>query len=165
VWSEITDLFKARYTRTALAALIGVSWALSAHAAEVWKLNVEKSKFSSSANTLVMDRYTGKMSGPDGDAKGVPAPKKFLIISNGKLYLATDATAYDALSGNGARAVDYTRWKDMNIVEIGDNVRSVDFCGFSCQRGLPDNRMTLTFKAKGVDPRGMMGNEVVLNTK
>jgi hypothetical protein len=53
----------------------------------------------------------------------------------------------------------------MRLVQIGDKVRAVDYCGFRCQSGLPDNRMTITFHAKdNIDmSKQPMHNVVVLN--
>ena len=43
--------FETRYAAIALAGLFSAVLSLSAHAAEVWKVNFEKSKFSSGSNT------------------------------------------------------------------------------------------------------------------
>lgn len=78
--------------------------------------------------------------------------------------MATDWAADDAAS-KGIRPVDYARWRDMDVVQIGDNVRSADLCDVRCQGGLPSNHLTLTFKAKGADAREMMSTGIVLNTR
>jgi hypothetical protein len=44
-------------------------------------------------------------------------------------------------------------------VLIGTNAQSADHCGFRCQSGLPDNRMTVTFKA--VDGRAQQINDML----
>jgi hypothetical protein len=49
--------------------------------------------------------------------------------------------------------------KDGKAVLIGTNAQSADHCGFRCQSGLPDNRMTVTFKA--VDGRAQQINDML----
>jgi hypothetical protein len=142
--------FETQYAAIALAALFSAALSLSAHAAEVWKVNFEKSKFSSGSNTLVLDRDNGKAT---VDEKGNPTANTLLIVSHGRIYLAMDEATYNA-THNGVRTVDYPSMPGMKLVQIGDNVRSKDYCGFRCQSGLPDTRMTVTFTAKGLDPRG-----------
>jgi hypothetical protein len=154
-----TNRFETRYAGIALTFLLSTALSLPAHAAEIWKVNLAQSTFSSGSNTLVLERASGKASSQATDAKGNPAPGTFLVISNGKIFLAAD----DATSGAGVRTIDYNGWRDMNLVQIGDKVRSADHCGFACQAGLPDRRMTLTFTAKGVDPSKQMSNILVLN--
>jgi hypothetical protein len=134
---------------------------LPAHAAEIWKVNLAKSTFSPSANTLVLERTDGKAPMQSVDAKGNPTAGTFLVISKGKIFLAADDATY-ATSSGAVRAVDYNSWRDMKLVEIGDKVRSADHCAFACQAGLPDRRMTLTFTAKG-DVSKQMSNILVLN--
>ena len=146
--------FETRYAAIALAALFSTALSLSAHAAEVWKVNFEKSKFSSGQNTLVLDRDNGKAT-TQVDEKGNPTASTLLIVSNGGIYLAMDEATYNA-THNGVRTVDYPSMPGMKLVQIGDKVRSADYCSFACQGGLPDRRKTLTFTAKGVDPRGDM---------
>ena len=138
--------FETRYTGIALSVFLSAALSLPAHAAEIWKVDLAKSTFSAGANTLVLERASGKET-RGSDAKG--AAGTFLVIANGKIYLAADGSASDATSSTGARTVDYTAWKDMKLVQIGDKVRSADTCGFGCQAGLRDSRMTLTFTAKG----------------
>jgi len=51
-------------------------------------------------------------------------------------------------------------------VQIGDKVRSVDYCGFRCQSGLPDNRITITFVAKdNIDMSKQRMNDIVVLNK
>ena len=151
---KFTTRFETRYAAIALAALFSAALSLSAHAAEVWKVNFEKSKFSSGSNTLVLDRDIGKAT-TQVDEKGNPTASTLLIVSNGGIYLAMDEATYNA-THDGVRTVAYPSMPGMKLVQIGDKVRSADYCGFRCQSGLPDRRMTLTFTAKGVDPRGDM---------
>ncbi len=162
MWSKFTH-HEARYAGMALSALLVAALSLPAHAAEIWKIDLAKSQFGPGSNTLVLERDSAKATNPGIDAKGNPST--FLVISNGKVYLATDPSVSDATSGNVVKTVDYTRWSDMKIVQIGDKVRSTNYCGFACQAGLPDKRMTLTFTAKGMDVSKQMGNILVLNTR
>jgi len=121
-----------------------------------------KSTFGPGSNTLVLERGSGKAT-QGIDAKGDPAANAFLVVANGKIYLAATEAASDATSSTGVRTVDYTAWKDMKLIQIGDKVRSANYCGFACQSGLPDRRMTLTFTAKGGDPSKQMSTILVLN--
>ena len=66
-----------------------------------------------------------------------------------------DEATYNA-SHNGVRTVTYPGMPGMKLVQIGDNVRSKDYCDFRCQSGVPDPRMTVTFIAKVADPREEM---------
>jgi hypothetical protein len=154
--------FDTRYAGIALSVLMSAALSLPAHAAEIWKVDLAKSTFGSGANRLVLERASGKAT-QGMELKGTPAPGTFLVISNGKIYLAADESASDATSSTGVRTVDYTAWKDMKLVQIGDHVRSTDnYCGFRCQSGLPEGRMTLTFTAKG-DVSKQMSTILVLN--
>jgi hypothetical protein len=161
MWYKFPNHFETRHAGIALAVLLSAALSLPAHASEIWKVNLAKSKFGSGANTLVLERNSGKATSQGIDAKGNPNANTFLVISDGKIYMATDEAAYDP-SGNGVRRVDYTGWKNMKLVQIGDNVRSTDHCGFRCQAGVPDPRLTLTFTAKG-DVTRQMSNVLVLN--
>ena len=150
---KFTTRFETRYAAIVLAALFSAALSLPAHATEVWKVNFEKSKFSSSSNTLVLDRDNGKANAKGVDEKGNPTANKLLIVSHGRIYLAMDEATYNT-THNGVRTVDYPSMPGIKLVQIGDNVRSTGYCGFRCQSGLPDRNMTVTFTAKGVDPRG-----------
>ena len=158
-----TNRFETRHAAIALTVLMSAALSLPANAAEIWKVDLARSTFSSGANTLVLERASGKATNQATDATGNPGT--FLVISNGNVYLATDESAYDPSAGGGFKKVDYTRWSDMKLVQIGEKVRSTEYCGFACQSGLPDKRMTLTFHAKGADPSAQMGNILVLNTR
>jgi hypothetical protein len=52
----------------------------------------------------------------------------------------------------------------MKIVQIGEKVRTDDFCDFHCQAGHLETHRTLTFSAIGGDPTSKMGSVIVLNT-
>ena len=150
-----------------LSVLLGAALSLPAHAAEIWTVNVAKPKFGTSASTLVLERNNGRSAASAADAKGNPSASTFLIISSGKLYLATD-DADAASSGNGVKTVDYSRWRGMKFVQIGDRVRSADSCGFSCQSGLNQSaviasHMTLTFTGKNVDAGRQMSTTLVFD--
>jgi len=161
--SKITNLVKTRNARLALAVLLSATLALPAHAAEIWKVNFAKSKFSSGSNTLVLERDSGRTTAQGIDAKGTAAGSSFLVISNGKLYMATDEGASNVDSSTGVRKVNYSLWSHMKLVQIGGNVQSADHCGFRCQGGLPENHMTLTFTANGIDPSGQMRDVLAVN--
>ena len=154
--------FETRYAGIALTVLLGAALSLPAQAAEIWKVDLAKSTFSSGSNTLVLERVSGKAPPQSIDAKN-PNAGTFLVISNGKIFLAADDGTYATSSGNGVRTVDYTGWKDMKLVQIGDKVRSADHCRFACQAGLPDRNMTLTFTAKVDDVAKRMSDVLVLN--
>src|SRR5262249_28655987 len=109
----------------------------------------------------VLQRYNGKAN------SGAPengAESKFLVISNGKIFMASGA-GQEVFSNNGLK-VGYDQLRNMRILEIGENVRNADHCGFNCQAGLKENYLTLTFTAKnGLDTAEMMSNGIVLNTR
>ncbi len=113
----------------------------------IWKVDPANSKFSSGSATLTVER-TGSVN---------PTAGRFIVVSKGSVYLVTGATASDI---KGVKPVDYTgMMKDGKAVLIGTNARSADHCGFRCQTGLPDNRITLTFKA--VEGRGQQINDML----
>ena len=119
--------------------------------AGLWKVNPAKSNFSSGSATLTIERV--------GDAN--PATGSFIVISNGSVYRVTGATAYD---GKGVQQVDYPRLaREGKAVLIGTNARSADLCGFRCQGGLPEPRMTVTFKA--VNGAGQQVNDMLAEQK
>jgi len=157
-----TNRFETRHAAFALTVLMSAAFSLPANAAEIWKVDLAKSTFSSGSNTLVLERASGKAT-QGIDAKGDPAANAFLVVANGKIYLAAAEAASDATSSTGVRTVDYAGWKDMKLMQIGDKVRSADTCGFACQGGLSDRRMTLTFSAKGGDVSKQMSTILVLN--
>src|SRR6476660_3901537 len=77
-------------TLAALALAAASSSAVSAQNAakmEVWTVNMAKSTFNSTSGTLVLEQ---SKAAPDVDAKGYPAAHTFLLLSSGKLYLATE---------------------------------------------------------------------------
>jgi hypothetical protein len=105
---------------------------------DVWTVNMTKSTLGPASGTLVLEQQK-----PPVDTAGYPASHSFLLVSNGKLYLATD----NASSGTGAKNAAYSRWTGMKLSQIGNEVKSGDVCGFRCQSGLTDRRpMTIVFK-------------------
>ena len=69
----------------------------------------------------------------------------------------TGAAASDS---KGVKLVDYAGMvRDGKAVLIGTNARSTDHCGFRCQTGLPDPRLTLTFTA--VNAAGQQINDML----
>ena len=91
-----TNRFETRYAGIALTVLLSTALSLSAHAAEIWKVNIAKSTFSSGSNTLVLERDSGKATTQGIDAKGDTPASTFLVISNGKIYLAEDGVGSSA---------------------------------------------------------------------
>jgi hypothetical protein len=122
----------------------------------VWKLNMAQSTFGTDKGTIVMERDTGaKASGATANGSNT-----FLVVSNGKVFLAESEDAYAA---NGIKTIDYSSWRGMRLVEIGDRVRIEDHCGFRCQSGLPENRIRLTFRTTTDMSKTPMHDLVVLN--
>lgn len=158
MWNKPT-LSARNYCGIALSLILSSALSLPAHAMEKWKIDMAKSHFSSGSNTLVLERATGSPATPGKSAGGT-----FLVIAGDKVYLATDETAFDSASGT-VKTVDYSRWKDMKIVQIGEMVRASDYCDFHCQTGTIQTRRTLTFTAVGGDPSSQMSGLVAVNTR
>jgi hypothetical protein len=158
MWSKSSLGSPRHYGGIALTLLLSSALSLPAHAMEKWKIDLAKSHFSSGSNTLVLERDTGSPAAPGKAAGG-----SFVVISGDKVYIARGETAFDAASGK-IKTVDYNRWKDMKIVQIGEKVRTNDYCSFHCQAGHLESRRTLTFTAVGGDPSPQMRDVVVLNT-
>ena len=116
-------------------ALPGAGLAATSSDDGIWKVNPAKSSFRYGSATLTIERARAAN----------PTAGSFIVISNGSVYRVTGATASD---GKGVEQVDYARMTtEGKAVLIGTNVRSTGPCGFRCQGGLPEPRMTLTFKA------------------
>ena len=161
MWSKPSSQSTRHYGRLALMVLLSSALSMPVYATEKWKVNMAKSHFSSGTNTLVLERDTGS----SGATAGKPAAGTFLVIAGDSVYLATDESAFDAASGKPIKNVDYNRWKEMKIVQVGEKVRTNDVCGFRCQAGHPETHRTVTFRATGGDPSSKMGSVVVLNTR
>lgn len=123
----------------------------------LWTVNMAKSKLGPTDNRLVIVPAQGKAT------PGQRSSASFLVIANGKIYLATDE---NAAAGGVIRTVDYSRWSRMKLLEIGNHVQSDAYCGFRCQHGLTDPRgITLSFKSKGYDmAQAMKTGVLVLNS-
>ena len=116
-------------------ALPGAGLAATTSDDGIWKVNPAKSSFRYGSATLTIERARAAN----------PTAGSFIVISNGSVYRVTGATASD---GKGVQQVDYARMAtEGKAVLIGTKVRSTGLCGFRCQGGLPEPRMTLTFRA------------------
>jgi hypothetical protein len=115
----------------------------------LWKVNTALSKFHSRSSSLVIERATAT----DGTGGS------FVVISNGKAYLATPAA--DASSG-GVKAAQYGAWKGMKLTQIGIGVRAINKCAPVCQFGQVSDRLTVTFRNVGAGGQPM-GNLLALD--
>jgi hypothetical protein len=133
-FSARRTLFSALTALALAAALPQASLAATTSDDGIWRVDAAKSNLSSGSATLTLER-----------AESVnPAAGSFIVISKGSVYRVTGATAYDS---KGVQRVDYaTMTREGKAVLIGTNARSADLCGFRCQGGLPEPRMTLTFR-------------------
>ena len=111
-----------------------------------WKVDTAHSKFSGGMATLTLSRAEGAN----------PAAGAFIVISKGNVYQVTGAAAYDS---KGVKPVDYTLMSEGRAVLIGTKAQSTDHCRFRCQSGLPDPRVTMTFKA--VDGRAQQISDML----
>ena len=127
-------LFSALTALALAAALPQAGLAAATSDDGIWRLDAAKSSFSSGSATLTLER-----------AESVnPAAGSFIVISKGSVYRVTGATASD---GKRVQQVDYASMtREGKAVLIGRNVRSAGLCGFRCQSGLPESRMTLSFR-------------------
>ena len=98
-----------------------------------WKIDVAKSHFGPDYSTIVIERA-------DTSSGAHSASGNFVVISNGNVYLAT------APEGYGAKNVDYSGWKDMRLVQVGEKAQSIDPCMFRCLTGVVERWMTLRFR-------------------
>jgi hypothetical protein len=163
---------KSKFTRHSMLAAIAASFmlaggfALPAYAATQsitlapgdWKIDTAKSHFGSERNTMIIERVGASQ------ANAGNVSDTFVVVSNGKVYLATASDAFDKSAANGIKKVDYARWKDMRLLQIGENAHVSDYCGFRCQSGGPEDHLTLTFRSvNGGMPE--TGNIVVYNQR
>jgi hypothetical protein len=108
--------------------------ALAAGSDGIWKIDAAKSNFSSGSATLSLRRVTQPTPGAGG----------FIVVNRGNVYLVTGATAYDS---RDIQKVDYDLMATQGTAKlIGTAARSRDVCGFRCQSGLPESKITLSFK-------------------
>ena len=127
--------------RTLISALTALAFsaalpqaALAAGSDGTWKVDAAKSSFSSGSATLSIKRVTEATPGAGG----------VIVVSNGNVYLVTGATAND---GRSIQPVDTARAATQGkAVLIGKNAHSRDTCSFRCQGGLPEPKITLSFK-------------------
>jgi hypothetical protein len=99
-----------------------------------WKVDTARSRFSLGVATLTLSR-------PEG---ANPAAGALIFISKGNVYQVTGAAANNS---KGVKPVDYTLVSEGRSVLIGTKAQSTDHCRFRCQMGIPDPRITMTFKA------------------
>ena len=116
------------------AALPQAGFAAASSDLGIWKVDPAKSNFNSGNATLTLER-AGAVN---------PAAGSFIVISKGRVYLVTGAAASDS---KGVKPVDYTNMSAGKGVLIGADARAIDHCGFRCQSGLDEHRVTLRFKA------------------
>ena len=116
----------------------------------LWKVNPAKSSFGSGSATLAIERA----------ASATPGTGSFIVVAKGSVYLVNRATA----TSNAIQPAEYARMKrEGSAVLIGTNARSADPCGFRCQGGLSESRITLTFKP--VDGAGKQINDMLAEAK
>ena len=111
-----------------------------------WKVDTAHSKFSNGIASLVLSRAEGAN----------PTAGRFIFISKGNVYEVTGAAIHDS---KGVKPVDYTLSSEGRSVLIGTKAQSMDQCRFRCQIGLPDPRVTMTFKV--VDGRAQEINDML----
>jgi hypothetical protein len=101
----------------------------------LWKINPAKSSFGSGSATLSIERV----------ASANPGAGSFIVVAKGSVYLVKRASVGDS---KGLQPADYARMtSEGSATLIGTSARSADTCGFRCQGGLTESRMTLTFRA------------------
>jgi hypothetical protein len=88
--------------------------------AGLWRVNVARSTFGPSYNTMVIERVSTAAAAADG---------AFVVISGGYVYRV-----------NGA-ARDMENWRDMDLELIGYDVRASTSCRSRCQA------ITVTYRA------------------
>jgi hypothetical protein len=133
--SKTTALRTVTFTLAALVLAAAMPQAGFAATSDdgIWKVDAANSKFSSGIANLKINRVAGV----------TQTAGRFIVVSKGNVYRVTGA-AYDS---KGIKPVDYTLMSEGRAVLIGTNAQSTDHCRFRCQGGLPDPRVTLTFKA------------------
>ncbi len=100
----------------------------------LWKVNAAKSIVGSGSATLAIERA----------ASANPGAGSFIVVAKGSVYLVKRASVAD---GKGLQPAQYAQMtKEGSAVLIGTNAKSADTCGFRCQGGLAESRITLTFR-------------------
>ncbi len=149
--------FKMRPAAVAFGLALMTAMPLSAQADELWTINMAQSRFGSVVKTIVLEHNSGALVAPNA------VPASFLVIDKaGKVYLVTEDSTANAGSGKDVKPVAYNRWRDMNMVQIGDGARVNIPCSFRCQHGLPEKQIAVTFFGKTFD-FSQMDKTVVLN--
>lgn len=146
----------------ALALLLNAAFPLSGNAVELWKVNFKKSQFGPGSSTLVLEREKGTVVSEAANGTGNSPSAQFVVITDSRIFVASDDGTATASGTGGVRTVDYAKWKGMKLVKIGENVRVTDICSFSCQSGLLPRRITLRFTSSGIDVKDQMKEVAVL---
>lgn len=133
--SRITSTTAARRAGFGLSLLVGVF--SQAAFADNWTINMDRSKFGPTGNTLALERHIS----PRPAAKSVSG--NTVVIQNGGIYLARPGAPLE-LIGTGVHA-------------IGD-------CGWVCKNSQPNTRLVLGFNSTGAGPHDM-GDAVVFNSR
>src|SRR5258705_11148449 len=94
-----TNRLETRHAAFALTVLMSAALSLPANAAEIWKVDMAKSTFGVGANTLVLERASGNAT------QATSAAGTFLVISNGRLYVAAHESPSDETSSTGVRLI------------------------------------------------------------
>lgn len=127
-------------TRTLFSTFAAIAFAAGfAHTAnaqtniQAWTLDAAQSDIAAGKASIIR-------------AKAGSIAESFLFIANGKVYLGV---AQDGKKGLAKAA--YSGGNSLRAVQIGDHARMSGSCGFRCQSGLPENRMTVTFRSLAKD--------------
>ena len=148
--TTMTYAFPTRTILTTLGALaitlasLQAGFAKDASGDELWAINPIHSKLSLGLNTMTVER-----TGPrDVNTKSSPGTG-FLVLSDGKVYLATSGANPDASKGIPDAA--YSNWNNMALTQIGDHAKGTVLCntGIRCQSGDLPHQMTITFMGVG----------------
>jgi hypothetical protein len=142
--SSTRTLFTSLGALAITLASLQAGFAKEASGDELWAINPIHSKLSPGLNTMTVER-----TGPrDVNTKSSPGIG-FLVVSDGKVYLATSAADDDASKGIPNAA--YSNWNNMALTQIGDHAKATVLCdtGIRCQSGDLPHRMTITFMGVG----------------
>lgn len=115
-----------------------------------WKVDTAHSSFNGGMATLTLSRA-------DGTNPGAGA---LIVVFKGNVYKVTGSAAFDS---KGVKPVDYSLISEGRAVLIGTKAQSTDHCRFRCQAGIPDPRITMTFKA--VDGRAQQISDMLAYDK
>jgi hypothetical protein len=115
-----------------------------------WKVDTAHSNFNGGMASLTLSRADGTN----------PAAGALIVVSKGNVYKVTGPVASDS---KGVKQVDYSLISEGRAVLIGTKAQSMDHCRFRCQMGIPDPRITMTFKA--VDGRAQQISDMLAYDK